>query len=120
MKKLTQKERILLRLKEARGQWVNYRVFNREMGITQAHARIFELIREGHNIKASDTTDEYGFKSYRLVSPFNSAEKFIEERGLKKPSSLDKCCDSYKIFNVHARDCETVTSKKQEISTPLF
>lgn len=65
-RRLTQCERILQILKLAKGGWVNGRYFVQEMMISQYHARIFELQKAGYKIEASNFTDEYGFKSYRL------------------------------------------------------
>ena len=67
--KLTQKERVLNYLQARTGEWVNFRVFIQDMMLTQAHARIWELQRDGHRIEASDFRDEYGFRSYRHLSP---------------------------------------------------
>lgn len=81
LEKLSQKQRILNVLKDAGGQWVNGQTFGRGMMITQYHARIWQLQKEGHNIEASEHTDSYGFKLYRLVeskvqpSLFNKVEE---------------------------------------------
>lgn len=71
--KITQEERILAKLKEARGQWINGQYFLRNMMISQYHRAIFNLINKrdfyfyNGKIEASEFTDEYKFKSYRLV-----------------------------------------------------
>jgi biotin operon repressor len=63
----TQADKIRQRLELAQGGWVNGREFIQQMMISQAHARIKELQAKGYEIEASDFTDEYKFKSYRLV-----------------------------------------------------
>lgn len=65
-KKPTQKQRILDVLEKNRGEWVSGQYFLHTMYLSQYHARIFDLQSEGHKIEASDFTDEFGFKSYRL------------------------------------------------------
>lgn len=65
VKKPTQCQKVLAKLEEAEGGWVSGRIF-RDMYLSQYHARIWELQRKGHNIEASETTDLFGFKSYRL------------------------------------------------------
>lgn len=62
----TQADRILRVLEDAAGRWVPGTYFLRELYISQYHARIFDLQRKGYDIEASDFSDEYGFKSYRL------------------------------------------------------
>lgn len=61
-----QTDRILKALRDAEGEWVNGRYFLQTMLLSQYHARVYELQRLGYNIEASDFTDEYGFKSYKL------------------------------------------------------
>ena len=56
-------------LLNANGEWVSGRYFLRELYLSQYHARIWELQQENYNIKASDFTDEFGFKSYCLYAP---------------------------------------------------
>jgi hypothetical protein len=63
---MTQEERVLKVLEGAEG-WVNGRYFLTQMMLSQYHARIHGLQKKGHQIEASEFTDEYGFKSYRLV-----------------------------------------------------
>ncbi len=65
--KPTQCEKVLAKLEEANGEWVNGRVFLHEMYLSQYHARIWELQKKGYKIEASEESDEFGFKSYRLV-----------------------------------------------------
>jgi hypothetical protein len=67
--KKTQCERVLEVLQKAEGGWVSGRYFLQDMMLSQAHARIWELQRSGHKIEASDFTDQWNFKSYRLVPP---------------------------------------------------
>lgn len=66
-KKPTQCQRVLSVLEGANGSWVNGRYFLQTMLISQYHARIFQLQEEGHAIEASDFTDDFGFKSYRII-----------------------------------------------------
>lgn len=63
-----QKEKILKALQEKNGEWINGRYFNDTFHITQFHTRIHELQKLGYGIEASNFKDEYGFKSYRLMS----------------------------------------------------
>lgn len=67
IEKPTQCNRILAVLKRADGEWVSGRHFLLGMLLSQYHARIFELQKKGHKIEASDFTDEYGYKSYRIT-----------------------------------------------------
>jgi len=64
---MTQQEKVLKALEDAKGAWVSGRYFLRELYLSQYHARIFELQDKGHKIEASEFTDEHGFKSYRLI-----------------------------------------------------
>lgn len=73
--KETQADKILKALQEKNGEWINGRYFNDTLHITQFHARIFELQKRGHIIEASAFTDQYGFKSYRLMSEALAAPK---------------------------------------------
>lgn len=76
----TQRGKILNVLQNASGEWVNGRYFGRTMMITQYHTRIHELQKMGYEIEPSDFTDEYGFKSYRLVTaPPKVEEKYRKE-----------------------------------------
>jgi biotin operon repressor len=63
---MTQREKVLKALKDAKGEWVPGTYFSRTLWLTQYHTRIWELQKEGYKIQASDFVDEYGFKSYRL------------------------------------------------------
>lgn len=67
MKKITQADRMLRVLEDARGGWVNGRFFLHEMFFSQYHRIINDLEKEGHEIQHSHFTDEFGFKSYRIV-----------------------------------------------------
>lgn len=65
-KKPTQCQKVLKVLEEAGGAWVSGQYFLRNLYLSQYHARIFELQRQGYEIESSDEKDEVGFKSYRL------------------------------------------------------
>lgn len=67
IEKPTQEQKVLKALEEARGKYVNGRYFLQTLYLSQYHARIWGLQRKGYRIEASDETDEYGFKSYRLL-----------------------------------------------------
>lgn len=67
-KEKTQCERVLEALENHRGEWVSGQYFLRTLFLSQYHARIFELQTKGHEIEASDFTDNFGFKSYRLLN----------------------------------------------------
>lgn len=67
IEKPTQEQRILKVFQERPGEWINGRFFLQTMLLSQYHARIWGLQKKGHKIEASDTTDEFGFKSYRLA-----------------------------------------------------
>lgn len=61
----TQEQKILNAL--ANGEWVSGTYFLRQLYLSQYHARIWGLQKKGYRIEASDTVDDYGFKSYRLL-----------------------------------------------------
>jgi hypothetical protein len=65
----TQEYRVLQRLLEAEGNWLHGdNVFLGEMRLRQWHRAIFNLQNRFHwNVEASPFTDEFKFKSYRLV-----------------------------------------------------
>jgi hypothetical protein len=64
----TQKRRVLDILLEAKGDWIKKSYLVRVCGFTQAGARINELENDHHwPIEHSKFTDEFGFKSYRIV-----------------------------------------------------
>lgn len=65
----TQQHKVLTALLAAKGGWVSKQHLVRTLGLTQAGARIFELENQLHwPIEHSTSTDEWGFKSYRLVA----------------------------------------------------
>ena len=64
---MTQREKVLDALQAHRGEWISGRFFLRNLFLSQYHARIFELQREGHKIEASEFKDDFGFKSYKLL-----------------------------------------------------
>lgn len=64
----TQEWRVLQKLLDADGGWINKQVFIREMFLTQAGRAIFNLQNRFHwPVEPSTFTDEYKFKSYRIV-----------------------------------------------------
>jgi hypothetical protein len=72
MDKQTQEERILQKLIEANGNWVNGQHFLREMFLSQYHRAIWNLqnrreryVYDG-TIEPSPFLDGFGFRSYRL------------------------------------------------------
>lgn len=65
--KPTQCQKVLKILEDADGDWVSGREFIQKHLLSQFHARVFELQRKGYKIEASEFTDEFGFKSYRLI-----------------------------------------------------
>jgi len=70
---MTQADRILKKLKDYNGAWINGQYFNTTMMISQYHTRIHELQHRGHKIEGSSFTDKYGFKSYRLLTERKTA-----------------------------------------------
>lgn len=65
----TQARKVLDVLLAAEGAWVSKQTFIRELFLTQAGARLFELENKyGWKIEHSSFTDEHGFKSYRLAA----------------------------------------------------
>lgn len=64
----TQEDRVLQVLLKANGTWVNKQYFVRDLYLTQAGRAIHNLEnRFGWKIEHSDFTDQFGFKSYRIV-----------------------------------------------------
>lgn len=61
----TQRDKVLEALET--GKWVSGRYFLHTLMLSQYHARIWELQKQGYDIEASPSTDEFGFKSYRLI-----------------------------------------------------
>ena len=107
-KKPSQQERILQILRQANGEWVCGQYFNDPpVRISQFHTRIFELQQQGYVIEASTFKNEYGFKSYRLIS---------------EPSQTDaRCCVSMKIFGTHGSECPLKNAKPvEEIKQPTL
>lgn len=69
----TQYRKVLDRLLDAKGGWVNKQVFIREMYLTQAGMVIWNLENKFHwDIEHSDFHDEHGFKSYRIKDDGNT------------------------------------------------
>lgn len=56
-------------LRGANGEWVCGQQFNDPpVRISQFHTRIFELQKQGFIIESSTFKNEFGFKSYKLIS----------------------------------------------------
>lgn len=76
----TQERRILQRLIDAKGEYINGQIFLREMYISQYHRAIWALQNKRDKyeyegvIEASDDRDAYGFVSYRLRQPQGQAQ----------------------------------------------
>lgn len=76
----TQAQRVLQKLIDANGEYVNGRVFLHEMYLSQYHARIWDLQNNRDKyeyegvIEASPDTDALGFKSYRLIHTQGQAQ----------------------------------------------
>ena len=68
MKLPSQKQRILNELEVAEGSWVSTNYFKTVMHLYECNARLSELKNEGYNIETSKFTDDYGFRSHRLVA----------------------------------------------------
>ncbi len=69
-KKGSQADRILQSLISAEGKWVSGTYFLRTLFLSQFHARIWDLENVyGWKIEHSEDTDEFGFKSYRILEP---------------------------------------------------
>ena len=68
----TQERKVLEALQEAGGGWVNGQYFLRDLFLSQYHRAIWNLqnkkerYRYEGQIEASNFTDEFGFKSYRI------------------------------------------------------
>ena len=84
----TQEGRVLEVLRNADGEWVNKQYFIRTMMLTQAGRAIFNLENdprwqkehEGYKIEHSEFRDEYGFKSYRIVSITNQPSLITKQK----------------------------------------
>jgi biotin operon repressor len=92
----TQEQRVLKTLEDAGGAWVSGQHFLNAMRLSQYHARIWALQRKGVPIEASPFTDDYGFKSYRLMAVPLKVKDY-------------ECCYSHVKFGVHSQDCELYT-----------
>ena len=68
MKLPSQRQRILNELIEANGDWVSTNYFKTVMHLYECNARLSELKNRGNNIETSKFTDDYGFRSHRLVA----------------------------------------------------
>ena len=75
---MSQSITILNEFKKAKGGWINGRYFLQTLMLSQYHARIKELQEQRYQIEASDFKDEYGFKSYRLISEPTTEKPDIE------------------------------------------
>ena len=71
----SQEHRVLERLQQANGEWVHGdRVFLGEMRLRQYHRAIFNLENKRDRYKYNGTiehssfADEFGFRSYRLIT----------------------------------------------------
>lgn len=73
MTRETQEIRVLNALTNAQGAWVNGQYFLRTLMLSQYHRAIWTLQKRRHRffyqgeIEASTFTDDFGFKSYRLI-----------------------------------------------------
>jgi len=65
---MTQCEKVLKALEDRRGEWVSGEYFLRTLFLSQYHARIKELEERGIKIEHSNFTNNFGFKSYRLLA----------------------------------------------------
>jgi len=85
----TQKEIVLDTLRDAKGEWISGMDFLRMVpAITQFHARIWELQREGYKIEGKYINDN-NWKYYRLISepsklpsPFNPKPETVRQVSL--------------------------------------
>ena len=66
----SQEHKVLTNLLNADGAWINKQFFVRTLYLTQAGRAIYMLENKYRwPIEHSDFTDEWGFKSYRIVVP---------------------------------------------------
>jgi biotin operon repressor len=65
-KPLSQAQRILKVLLDAKGEWVSACYFKRDMWITETNARISELRNQGWDVETKDERDEHGFAYHRI------------------------------------------------------
>lgn len=69
-KENSQEGKVLKVLLDADGGWINKQYFVRTLYLTQAGRAIYMLENKYHwVIEHSDFTDEWGFKSYKIVPP---------------------------------------------------
>lgn len=81
----TQKERILDALREAKGEWVSGMDFLKMVpAITQFHARIWELQKQGYEIEGRFINDN-NWKYYRLVSEPQTFSSVIKPKPEPEP-----------------------------------
>lgn len=81
----TQKERILDALREAKGEWVSGMDFLKMVpAITQFHARIWELQKQGYEIEGRFINDN-NWKYYRLVSEPQTVSLVIKSKPEPEP-----------------------------------
>jgi hypothetical protein len=65
----TQEAKVLNVLQNAQGDWINKQFFVRDLFLTQAGRAIWNLENRFHwKIEHSDFKDDFGFKSYRILS----------------------------------------------------
>ncbi len=81
IKKPTQCQRLLNALRQIKGGWINGRYFKDQLMMSQYHARIWELEKEGYVIEHSKTRDEFGFHSYRLMGEPEVQKEGLEDLG---------------------------------------
>ena len=93
LKKPTQCQRILEVLQNANGEFVSGQYFLHTMMLSQYHARIWDLQKQGYNIVASDSTDNYGFKFYKLVE--NKVQSNLFDSNIKTKEEVDKMYQGY-------------------------
>jgi hypothetical protein len=92
MQELNQKQRVLQKLKDAKGEWVSGMAFLKPPAITQFHARIFELQREGYEIKGEYIHPDHNWKYYKLISepkPISPFKKKPEPKFIEKTLKLE-------------------------------
>jgi len=90
VKKPTQCDKILKALEDAEGAWVSGTYFLHTLYLSQFHARIWELQKQGHKIEVSDFKDFAGFKSYRLVIQLEHETEFANKEGKENKSSTQE------------------------------
>ena len=84
----SQEYKVLMKLLEANGAWINKQYFVRDMYLTQAGRAIYNLENEYHwPIEHSTFTDAFKFKSYRILQEVRQTPLF--EVPVHKLSTLD-------------------------------